>query len=261
VKFKAIIADVDGTVLDSPEEKVASTRLQEVIERLDKKGIITSVATGRGETYAKPVVNSLNLQYPIIVSAGARIVDPRKGEELWSCCLAKAQLEAVVNIAREYSYKCLWNDYRESEYIINGGWDINKIDINEPIYFFEIAFIPEGEHLSMINRLSRIEGITITAPVAQRPNTRDLHITNNRATKEHAIYELGKILDVNKSQMIGVGDGHNDLHLFEAVGYKVAMGNAVDELKQNADIVIDTVHNDGLAQYLENLEKEMGDEV
>lgn len=53
--------------------------------------------------------------------------------------------------------------------------------------------------------------------------------------------------------MIGIGDGANDIHLFNAVGLKVAMGNAVPSLKEKADIVIGHVTDDGLAQYFEDL--------
>jgi len=88
---------------------------------------------------------------------------------------------------------------------------------------------------------------------AQKPGTRDLHVINSGATKEQAIEELLKMLDVEKEDSIGIGDGHNDLHLFNAVDRKIAMGNAVDDLKNNADEVIGSVKEDGLANFFEKL--------
>lgn len=81
-------------------------------------------------------------------------------------------------------------------------------------------------------------------------------ITDLDGTKEHAVAELLKMLAIDKENAVGVGDGHNDLHLFNAVGHKVAMGNAVDEMKQSADVVIGSVQDDGLAKYFEELVEE-----
>lgn len=52
--------------------------------------------------------------------------------------------------------------------------------------------------------------------------------------------------------MIGVGDGYNDYPMLEACGLKVAMGNAVDELKVIADIVAPSIEQDGLAKVIED---------
>ena len=70
------------------------------------------------------------------------------------------------------------------------------------------------------------------------------------------LYKIEQILGADRSEMIGIGDGHNDLHLFAAVGHKVAMGNAVDELKQAADETIGSVQEQGLEKYLERKLKE-----
>ncbi len=67
--------------------------------------------------------------------------------------------------------------------------------------------------------------------------------------------ELLDRLGVAKQNAIGIGDGHNDIHLFNAVGTKVAMGNAVAELQSVAEQVIGSVKEDGLAAYFETLKK------
>jgi hydroxymethylpyrimidine pyrophosphatase-like HAD family hydrolase len=64
---------------------------------------------------------------------------------------------------------------------------------------------------------------------------------------------LKNVLNVKQENTIGVGDGHNDIHLFSAVKHKVAMGNAVDELKAASDKVIGSAEDEGFAQYLEGL--------
>lgn len=65
--------------------------------------------------------------------------------------------------------------------------------------------------------------------------------------------ELLRLLGVRKEDTIAIGDGHNDIHLFEAVGHRVAMGNAIPELKAVSDQVIGSITHNGLATYLNSL--------
>jgi hydroxymethylpyrimidine pyrophosphatase-like HAD family hydrolase len=59
------------------------------------------------------------------------------------------------------------------------------------------------------------------------------------------------MLNVQKETAVAVGDSSNDLPLFRGVGYKVAMGNATEELKEEADYITASVEEDGLAQFIE----------
>lgn len=255
MKYKAIITDLDGTALDSPGEKVVSERLAGAVNTLELQGIKVCAATGRSEAFAKPVLDSMKLRHPVIISGGTRIIDPVSGYELWSCGLSQTSLDQIVKILEDTPYSFLWNDYKEDDYL-EGGWSIERFNSDTPTYFFEICFIPHDEVEELVTLLKAVDDIAVTVVVAQRTGMNDIHITHQAATKEHAIYELEKIINVSKEEMIGVGDGHNDLHLFKAVGYKVAMGNAVPELKEAADEVIGDINEDGLARYFESLLKE-----
>jgi hydroxymethylpyrimidine pyrophosphatase-like HAD family hydrolase len=98
-------------------------------------------------------------------------------------------------------------------------------------------------------------------PSGEVPGLFHIHLTDNRANKGKAVHELAKMVGVDPSEMLAAGDGRNDIGLFEAVGYKVAMSNAADELKQIADRVIGDVADDGLAEYLEELAAEIANKV
>jgi HAD superfamily hydrolase (TIGR01484 family) len=252
VHYKAVITDLDGTAVDSPEFKVVSNRLAVAVAQLEAIGIKVCAATGRPESFAMPVIASMNLTEPCIIASGTRIIDPRTRKELWSCDLSLEQTRAVVEVAQQQEYGYLWNDYVEDDYR-NGGWQIADFQLDDPLYFFEICYVPEDTVEEVLTSLAHIEGIAKTVVIAQRPGFKDIHVTNATATKEHAIHELERLIGVKGTEMIGIGDGHNDLHLFNAVGHKVAMGNAVPELKAVADEVIGDIKDDGLAAYFEKL--------
>ncbi len=260
MQYKAIITDLDGTAVDSPTVKLASERLAKAVGKLQELGIKVCAATGRAPSFAKIMLSSMNLKGPAIVSGGTKIIDPESGKDLWVCGLSAEQVVQVKQRVKMLPYGFLWNDSTEEDYL-SGGWKIDQLRENEGIYFFEICFVSAEDLSNVLKQLEDIEGVVVTVVVAQKPGTHDLHITNKAATKEHAIYELEKMIGIDKADMIGIGDGHNDLHLYNAVGYKVAMGNAVPELKSVADKVIGSVQGDGLAIYFEELAQQMKKEI
>jgi hypothetical protein len=256
MKTKAIIFDLDGTAVDSPVKKVPTQDLVEQIERL-KDDYYFCAATGRVWSFAKPVLNALKLTDPCIISAGTQICDPASGQILWQKNVDPGLLRQAVEVLRDYpDYRVLYNDGTLEDYF-HGG--ISPLDFNstEPVYFFEQVFIPNAVATEIYMRLSKIAGLAIVMVVAQKPGCNDIHIINKEATKEQAIAELLKMISLDRKDTIGVGDGNNDIHLFNAVNFKVAMGNSVDIIKKAADTIIGTVSEDGMAEYLKTLKQQM----
>ena len=204
-------------------------------------------------SFAKPVLQALRLTDPCIISAGTQICNPSTGEIIWQKNLEQHSLDEAISVFKQYpNWKLLSNDGTEDDYF-NGGVSPTEFANTEPVYFLEQVFVPDETAKEIYQKLTQIEGIAAVMVVAQKPGCRDIHVINASATKEHAIAELLKQLNVERKDSIGVGDGYNDMHLFNTVDYKVAMGNAVPELKESADTVIKSVSEDGLAQYLGTL--------
>lgn len=249
---RAIILDLDGTVVDSPTQKVPTKQLIHATNDLQDKYFICA-ATGRAWSFAKIVLQSLKLTDPAIISGGTTICDPKTGKLLWQKTINKKAIKKVVEIMKRYpNYKIIYNDFTEDDYL-SGGVSPVKFEIPDDVYFLGQIFVPDKEAISLAKSLSEVNGIACTTVVAQRDGFRDLHITHQSATKEHSIEVLLKMLKVDKKNTIGVGDGHNDLHLFASVNHKVAMGNAVPELKKAADQIIGSVKEDGITDYFLSL--------
>jgi Cof subfamily protein (haloacid dehalogenase superfamily) len=252
MRDNAIIFDLDGTAIDSPFEKFPSAELVEEIKRLKKKYYLSS-ATGRVWSYAKNVLQAMDLVDPCIISAGTQICNPKTGEIYWQENIDKDSLNDVISVLKDYpEYKILYNDGTEDDYL-HGGSYAKDFKSNEPVYLVESIFLPNALAKEVYEKLREIQNIAVVLVVAQKPGHNDIHITNKSATKEHAIKHLLDILGIQKENIIGIGDGNNDTHLFNGVNYKVAMGNAVDELKNLADITIGNVNDNGLAKYFSTL--------
>ena len=67
-----------------------------------------------------------------------------------------------------------------------------------------------------------------------------LDITHPLANKGAALSEIAKLLGVPLAEIAVIGDGGNDVAMFERSGLSIAMGNASPEVQQAADFVTDS---------------------
>ena len=72
-------------------------------------------------------------------------------------------------------------------------------------------------------------------------------------TKASGLEGLRTVLKVSRQDTVAVGDGRNDIEMLRWAGRGVAMGQAVDEVKDAADEVTGTVDEHGLADVLNGL--------
>jgi len=257
MQVKLIITDLDGTAIDSPVTHSISAALARAIQRADDNGIKVSAATGRALIGTRHLFTEMSMKDPVIISGGARIIDPISEDIIWGLDIPEASFNQILEVISDESHQLLWNDFSAEDYL-GGAWPKSKLTTSKGIYFFEICYVPEAEAKVLTKKLEAIPDIAVVQSSAWGEGKRDLHIMNKLATKEHAIYELQKMLGITKEETVGVGDGHNDLHIFNAVGHRVAIGNAVPELKAEADQIIGSVKEDGLAKFIEELVSNKG---
>ena len=66
----------------------------------------------------------------------------------------------------------------------------------------------------------------------------------------NALAALAEHLGIRKEEIACIGDGENDLSMFRVSGLKIAMGNGVPELKEQADHVTGTNRHKGAAEAI-----------
>jgi hypothetical protein len=64
-------------------------------------------------------------------------------------------------------------------------------------------------------------------------------------------FVLAKV-SISTHQVMAIGDNRNDLPMFDLAEVKVAMGNALEEIKQAATIIAPSNEDEGVAWVLEN---------
>ncbi|MDU5414364.1 MAG: HAD-IIB family hydrolase, partial [Clostridium perfringens] len=79
----------------------------------------------------------------------------------------------------------------------------------------------------------------------------NFEVMNKGTSKGRAVKVLADILNINREEIMCLGDSENDLSMIEFAGLGVAMGNAEEFLKEKADYITDTNENDGVAKAIE----------
>ena len=78
-------------------------------------------------------------------------------------------------------------------------------------------------------------------------------ITSKDVSKGRAVLETCKYLNLKKEEIIAIGDGENDISMFELTPNSIAMENAVQNVKKQAKYVTLSNDEDGVANVLEKL--------
>jgi HAD superfamily hydrolase (TIGR01484 family) len=69
-------------------------------------------------------------------------------------------------------------------------------------------------------------------------------------SKASGLEYVARELGVDAADVLAIGDGRNDIEMLRWAGRGVAMGQAIEEVKEAADAVTDTVYDEGAAQEL-----------
>jgi Cof subfamily protein (haloacid dehalogenase superfamily) len=243
MKYKAIILDLDDTTVLHGKENLPSKRVKEAIKKA-KERIHVSIATARILHDALPVMEHLSLTGPCVLTNGTQIYDPIQKKVISEVKLPENILQKVRSLAVQHNLRTI---------VYDGDKDIEYTGGTEPKKSLSV-YIPEID-IQKVDDLVKIFSIDPAIHVqklsAWNREYMGLDITSSSASKLHGIVAVSKILHIQTEEIIGVGDGYNDFPLLMACGLKIAMGNAVPELKAIADFVAPTVYEDGVAVVIE----------
>ncbi len=243
-KFKAIIFDLDETVVPSKMEGMPSQAVIDATHKV-KKYLKLSTASGRSVNTCINIWKALLIEDPCVVSGGSQIINPVNEEIIWEKKLEAGTISKVLEISSGHTEK----------FAVNGTFLNIHDKFPENATIIVVLGVKKERSKELVEALSELPNVAVhILPSWIDGNSWDIHVTHKQATKKHSIEKLIEILGVKKEEVIGIGDGSNDVPLFESVGYKVAMGNAVDMLKQSADYITDTLENDGFAKFLATLD-------
>jgi Cof subfamily protein (haloacid dehalogenase superfamily) len=259
-KISAVVSDVDGTLVT--DDKVLTTRTQAAVAQLHARGIVFAIISSRPPRGLRMLLAPLEITTPIGCFNGGLIATTDLSvisDHLLSSGLARRAIEML--------------DARGVQSWVFAGQDWLARDANGPYVGLEertVGFGPTivedfgpalggaakivgvSADFELLGRCERDLRAAFTAQASvARSQPYYLDITHPLANKGDALSELAKLLAIPLAEIAVIGDGGNDIAMFERSGLSIAMGNAGPDVRRAADFVTDTNREEGFADAIE----------
>lgn len=261
--YKLIATDCDGTLLND-NKKISQNTVNTIKKAIDKgKKVVLSSARPfyRLETYLKELDLIIDEQYTICFN-GAVIVKNIDKQIIHSSNFEEDEVVELIQIAKKfeteislYTMNNLISEkvsefFKNNENFNNVNFRItkfNNIDFNKEI-IYKIVFVNNPKNIIEIkNKLPKsiFDKYEITSSIPEY-----IEFVKKGITKSKALENICKKCNIDKSEVIAVGDADNDLKMIEFAGLGVAVENATKLLKEKANYITTSNNNDGVEKVI-----------
>lgn len=282
--YKLVAIDLDGTLLNSYGEVSENTK--DEIKKAIENGVEVVLASGRPISSVEDLANELQANHYLISGNGAIVYDMHKKEVVYDRFLSKEQVLNIVKICEENSI--YYNIYTENEvltkslnyntlfyYSENTHKQEEKrtnINILTDVYdyilksndqkYLKVTVCDQSQIIfaSIIKKLRTINDIDVldVAHMSKKiikAGTEEVlveycytEITNKNVNKWTALEYIMKEKNIDRSEVVAIGDNINDKEMIEEAGLGVAMGNSTPAIKEVANVEVGTNNEEGVRE-------------
>lgn len=260
MKYKLLVLDLDGTLTNNKKEITEFT--YNTLITAQEIGLKIVLASGRPTYGVAPLADALKLNVYegyILSYNGGEIIDWKTNEMMYKNLLDADVLPYLYQCAKEndlailsYDGQYVLTENPEDEYVIKEA-RLNKMGIKKVDNFLEALKHPVAkclivgnpERLSvlekeMYNHLKERMGVFRSEPYF-------LELVPKGIDKALSLAVLLKKIGLSREEIIAIGDGFNDLSMIKYAGMGIAMSNAQQTVKDNADFITLSNEEDGVA--------------
>ena len=249
-----LLFDLDGTLLKT--DKTISYKTINAINKCRNMGYLIGISTARSESNSEKFL--IQVQPDLVISSGGAIVRFR-GEIIYEAGFTKEETKKIIETAlyiggeeREITVDTIdahyWN-YQILPAEQDASW-------GETIYTdyknFENAALKICVQLPENNYAEEIARLVNDCKQIRFSDGEWYKFSKIQATKEMALSNIIEKFDFSLTDIIAFGDDYSDIGMLKMCGKGIAMGNAIDEVKEIADEVIGSNNHDGIAEWIEN---------
>jgi Cof subfamily protein (haloacid dehalogenase superfamily) len=256
----AVLADVDGTLVTSA--KVVTTRAIEAIEQLHQRGVLFAITSGRPPRGMRMLVHPLEMRGPMAAFNGGVIVRPDMTIVDQRAVPADVA-PAVVDAIRAHGLYA-WI-YRGTDWYVTDPGAPHAAREASTVQF-QPTVVPSYDGL--LDQVVKIVGVSDdydrvarceaavrqqfgTHVSASRSQPYYLDVTHPEANKGVVVERLSRHYQIPLAQIATLGDGVNDVLMFQRSGVSIAMGNASPEVQSQATYVTASNEDEGFAKAVE----------
>ena len=267
--IKLVVIDIDGTLLNSDGLLSAENKL--AIQKAQEKNVQIVLCTGRPIRSAAYLLEELDLLEEddlIITSNGGLIQKAKTGKILHQVTFNREESLDIYRLGQKLQMPVTFIDLNyvyEPEYpaglesIYTGGKvqqenglkfvNIDIACLPDPFEIHQILMSRPEEELDAV--IPRIPKIYHERYNIYRSLSFILEFLPKQVDKGSAMQILAERLGLERDQIMGIGDRENDLTLVKNAGLGVAMGNAIDEVKEVSDYITKSNDHHGVAHAIQ----------
>lgn len=260
--YKLVAMDLDGTLLK--DDKTISDRTRETIMEAKKMGTKIVLSTGRPAEGIKDYLECLNLnsEDDYVVTYNGAVVQNVKGKVIAKTLITLEDVLELEKLSRQLKVNVHAFDFEGVITPKNNKYTQLEVDVNH-LHLREAGFdtIPESTELIKVlfveepdildKAIKKIPDYYLKKYTVVKSAPYFLEFLNKKVNKGTGVELLAKCLNIDKKEIICIGDAGNDVHMIKYAGLGVAMKNAFPEAKAAADYVTLSNECDGVAEVIE----------
>ncbi len=267
MKYKLLVLDVDGTLLNNAKE--ITKRTLSALLKIQQMGVRVVLASGRPSYGLMKVAKTLELgNYGgfILSYNGCQIINAQNGEILFERRINPEMLPYLEKKARKNGFALftyhdnliLTND-SENEHVLDEAGLNDLVVIEEEEFSTAIDFAPckcmlvSDDEAALValeehwkKRLSGVLDVFRSEPYF-------LEVVPCSVDKANTLGALLEHLGVKREEVMAIGDGTCDVAMLQLAGMGIAMGQAPDSVKVCADYITASNEEDGVAAAVEKM--------
>lgn len=266
-KIKLVCSDVDGTLVEEGKGGLNKEYYKE-IRRLKEKGINFAVVSGRSYEAAKPLFEPVIDDIIFINDNGAVLT--HKGRVLRSHTIEDDLAKALISDLKEELKPVTYISSMTGSYAWAGNKEFCQVlreDFGLLLKELEAMpdSLPDGAGVMSIGVFDPLDAReAVGEDFINKWNEHEkiravpggkywFNIIQKNVDKGVALKELMEMYGVTDEEVLVIGDNMNDICMLSIVTNSMAIGNAVQEVKDICRYTADTCMNDGVLQVLKRL--------
>lgn len=256
---------MDGTFYQTANDVIQPSSI-EAVQVLEGDGMQVFAATGRPLNFMKPILDHIQFDGYVLLNGG--YVLNGNFELMDSNPIQMDALNDLVKLSKEHQIGLMIH-FGDETYIYTNFYPIfefakytNSLDrlYYDPTMSYHKRH-PAFSCTAITNDPQIMQDFIESHPelridlVNVKTNGFAYDVFPSNTDKSRGIQAVLDKQHLNWDQAVTIGDSTNDLHMLEKAGLGIAMGTAIDQVKEAADYVTTSVFDDGIANALDEIRK------